>query len=134
MLRQHLADQVSLDVGQPPLDAVVVEGQLLVIEPKQVQDGRIEIVQRVDVLDRLLPELVCDAVADAGYEIEVIAADGYSKTFTSAEVKRNNNMIIAFQRDGGPLPENQWPLRRVGPNLEKNQMVGQLATIKITIP
>jgi DMSO/TMAO reductase YedYZ molybdopterin-dependent catalytic subunit len=48
-----------------------------------------------------------DDVADAGYEIQVIAGDGYSQSFTSAEVKRNDNFIIAFLRDGEPLPENQ---------------------------
>ena len=72
-----------------------------------------------------------DAIADAGYDIEVIAADGYSKTFSSADIKRNDDYIISFRRDGDPLPENQWPLRLVGPNLTKGEMVGQVTTIKL---
>lgn len=75
-----------------------------------------------------------DAVADVGYEVEVIAADGYSKTFTSEEVRRNNDMIIAFRCDEEPLEEGVWPLRLVGSNLTKGQMVSQIATIKLVLP
>ncbi|MFA5317605.1 MAG: hypothetical protein WC369_09315 [Dehalococcoidales bacterium] len=75
-----------------------------------------------------------DTVADAGYEVQVITVDGYTQTFTSAEVKRNNHLIVAFQRDGGPLPGYQWPLRLVGPKLDNSQMVGQIATIKVILP
>jgi DMSO/TMAO reductase YedYZ molybdopterin-dependent catalytic subunit len=75
-----------------------------------------------------------DAMADAGYEVQVIAADDYSQTFTSDEIKRNNDFIISYRRDGDPLPENQWPLRLVGPNLTKGQMVGQVTTIKVILP
>jgi hypothetical protein len=37
-------------------------------------------------------------------------------------------------RDGEEMPENQWPLRFVGSNLSKGQMVGALASIKIIFP
>jgi DMSO/TMAO reductase YedYZ molybdopterin-dependent catalytic subunit len=75
-----------------------------------------------------------DALAIAGYEVNVIAADEYSKTFTSEEVKRNNDMIVAFRVDGGPLPEERWPLRLVGPELTKGQMVSQIVTIEVVFP
>ena len=75
-----------------------------------------------------------DDLAGSGYEVIVTAADGYSKTFTSELVKRNNNMIIAFMRDGSPLPENQYPLRLVGPDLTKGEMVGQLVSIEVVLP
>jgi len=75
-----------------------------------------------------------DAVADAGYEVQVIAADGYSKTFTSAEVKRNDDMIVAFRCDGEPIEEDKWPLRLVGPDLTKGQMVSQIVTMKVVLP
>jgi DMSO/TMAO reductase YedYZ molybdopterin-dependent catalytic subunit len=75
-----------------------------------------------------------DDLADSGYEVIVSAADGYSKTFSSELVKRNNNMIIAFMRDGEPLPENQYPLRLVGPELTKGEMVGQVACIEVVLP
>lgn len=72
-----------------------------------------------------------DELAAQGYQVEVIAADGYSKTFASADLARNDNWIIAYMRDGEVLPENQWPLRLVGADLSKGQMVGQVVTIKI---
>ncbi len=53
-LRQDLVDDIAFDVCQSPLDAVVHVGQTLMIEPEQVQDGRIEIVERPNVLDRFL--------------------------------------------------------------------------------
>jgi DMSO/TMAO reductase YedYZ molybdopterin-dependent catalytic subunit len=43
-------------------------------------------------------------------------------------------MIIAFMRDGSPLPENQYPLRLVGPELTKGEMVGQIVCIEIVLP
>ena len=55
---------MAVDVGQPALDAVVVEGQPLVIEAEQVQDRGVEVVDRRDVLDGLVAELVGRAVAE----------------------------------------------------------------------
>jgi hypothetical protein len=75
-----------------------------------------------------------DDLADAGYEVQIISADGYTVSLTSAEVKRNDALIISYKRDGDPLPENQWPLRLVGGTLTKAQMVGQIATIKLVFP
>jgi hypothetical protein len=72
-----------------------------------------------------------DAIADAGYEVQLIAVDGYTLKLTSAEVKRNDALIISYKRDGDPLPENQWPLRLVGATLQKSQMIGQIVTIKL---
>lgn len=72
-----------------------------------------------------------DELAAQGYQVEIIAADGYSKTFASADIARNDGWIIAYMRDGEELPENQWPLRLVGVDLTSGQMVGQVITIKI---
>jgi DMSO/TMAO reductase YedYZ molybdopterin-dependent catalytic subunit len=72
-----------------------------------------------------------DALADKGYTVQLTAADGATLRLTSAEVKRNDNLIVAFQRDGEPLPTNQWPLRLVGSGLEKSKMLGQITDIKV---
>ena len=74
------------------------------------------------------------ALADSGYEVKVTALDEYSTTFTSAEIKRNNDIIVAYKLNGEPLPEKCWPLRLVGPGLQGNQMVGQIARIEIILP
>lgn len=74
------------------------------------------------------------AAAEKGYEVHLIAADGFTIKLTSQEVAKNNALILAYKRDGNPLPENQWPLRLVGATLEKGQMIGQIVTIKIVFP
>jgi hypothetical protein len=91
--------------------------------------GRID-----DPTDTHKGDAFSDELADKGYSVQIIAKDGFTLELTSAEVKRNNALIVAYERDGGPLPENQWPLRLVGSTLEKSQMVGQIATIKIVFP
>ena len=58
-------DHVAVHVGQPALDAVVVVAQPLVVEAEQVQDRGVQVVDRADVLDRLVAELVGRAVAEA---------------------------------------------------------------------
>ncbi len=72
-----------------------------------------------------------DEVADAGYEVQLIAADEYTVKLGSAEVKRNDDLIVAYKVNGTPLPEKNWPLRLVGPGLDKQNQVGQIQTIKL---
>jgi hypothetical protein len=75
-----------------------------------------------------------DAVADQGYAVHVRASDGTVQELTSAQVKRNDSLIVAYKRDGSPLPDNQWPLRLVGGTLQKSQMIGQITKIKLVLP
>lgn len=70
-----------------------------------------------------------DDLADAGYVVEVIAQDGYSATFDSARVKRNDNLIVAYLVNGNPLPDKDFPLRLVGSDVQKKEGVGQIAKI-----
>src|ERR1044072_8119776 len=49
-------NHVSVNISEAAIDAIVVEGQLLVIEAKQVQDGRVEVGNGDFVL--------CDKIAD----------------------------------------------------------------------
>ena len=72
-----------------------------------------------------------DALADAGYSVEIIASDGYTVTMESACVKRNDNIIVAITANGNPLPEKYYPLRLVGSDLAKNEMTGAITTIKV---
>ncbi len=74
-----------------------------------------------------------DALADGGYSVDVIAADGYTVTFDSARIKRNNNILVAFKVNNNPLDEKYFPLRLVGSDLQKNEMAGQITTIKVLI-
>ena len=75
-----------------------------------------------------------DELAEAGYEINVVAADGYSVTFDSQMVARDDDILVAYQLDEQALPEDSWPLRLVGPNLEGRQSVGAIETIEVVLP
>jgi DMSO/TMAO reductase YedYZ molybdopterin-dependent catalytic subunit len=75
-----------------------------------------------------------DELAAAGYEVKVTAADGYSVSFDSATIARNDDILIAYLLDDEPLPEKHWPLRLVGPELEKSQWVSTITTIEIVLP
>ncbi len=71
-----------------------------------------------------------DGFAVAGYDIKIIASDGYSKTFASADVARNDNMIIANMLNGEELSDS-YPLRLVGPDLSGGQKVGMITEIQL---
>ncbi len=86
-----------------------------------------------DASDTHKGDAFSDAVADKGYAVHVRASDGTVQEFTAAQVKRNNALIVAYKRDGSPLPDNQWPLRLVGSTLQKSQMVGQITKIKLEL-
>jgi hypothetical protein len=72
-----------------------------------------------------------DAKAALGYAVQVIAFDGYSKTFASADVARNDNMIIANKLNGVELSSDRYPLRLVGPGLTSGQKVSQIQEIQL---
>lgn len=59
-----------------------------------------------------------DVLASAGYDVRVIGADGYSYTFPSQDVARNDNFILADELNGAPLPPEKYPLKLVDPEFE----------------
>src|SRR5262245_49840268 len=75
-LRQDFADDVAVDVGQPALDAVVVDAQPLVVEAEEVQNGRVEVVDCRDVFDCLVAELVGRTVAEWDFDAGAGEPDG----------------------------------------------------------
>ncbi|NLE76871.1 MAG: molybdopterin-dependent oxidoreductase [Chloroflexi bacterium] len=73
-----------------------------------------------------------DQLAALGYQVKVIAADGYSYTFGIADVARNSSIIVANTLNGQPLPESRYPLRLVGSALVSGgQRVGQIVRIEL---
>lgn len=84
-----------------------------------------------------------ETLADAGYNVTVIdygpdgikgTDDDFSATFHSSFVKRNNNIIVADELNGAPLPKDgdkpPWPLKLVGSALTSNkQKVGSIDEI-----
>jgi hypothetical protein len=72
-----------------------------------------------------------DALAQAGYDIEVSASDGYTRTFRSEDVSRSSGYIVANKINGDPLSDH-YPLRLVGSALTSGQdRVGQIASINL---
>jgi hypothetical protein len=70
-----------------------------------------------------------DALAEAGYSIEVVAADGYRATIESSLFHRNDAVIVANQVDGAALLEDEFPLRLVGEGLTGGQKVSQVIAL-----
>ena len=75
-----------------------------------------------------------DALADQGYEVHVANSNGDMVVFTSKEVKRNDNIIIAYEIDGQPLPSTQWPLALVGNAVDQQHQIGMISKIKLVFP
>jgi hypothetical protein len=73
-------------------------------------------------------------LAKAGYDVSVVAADGYSTTVWSDDADRNHDWVVAMLVDDMPLDEKNFPLRFVGEGLEKKQMVGAIASVELTLP
>ncbi len=75
-----------------------------------------------------------DALADKGYVVYLIASDGSTVSFTSAEVKRNNNFIVAYLFNGQPLSNILWPLALVGNGVDQQHQIGMITAIKLIFP
>lgn len=72
-----------------------------------------------------------DELSESGYSVDVIAADGYTVIFDAARLNRNDNILVAYKVNENQLPEEYFPLRLVGDDLAKNEMVGRIAEIRV---
>lgn len=84
---------------------------------------------RVDDEDVHSDEAYNDALADAGYEIDLVSVDGYTVTFNSKDITRDDGIIVAYLVNGNPLNTEDFPLRLVGENLTGKQQIGAIARI-----
>jgi DMSO/TMAO reductase YedYZ molybdopterin-dependent catalytic subunit len=92
------------------------------------------LVGEVDDSDSHTENAFNHTLADAGYTVDVIGGDGFTVTLDSQTIKEDNDTLVAFMVNDGELPEKYYPLRLVGPDLQKNQMVGQITKILVDIP
>ncbi|MDX9898976.1 MAG: molybdopterin-dependent oxidoreductase [Spirochaetia bacterium] len=51
-----------------------------------------------------------DSAANAGYMIDLSAADGYKVSVSSKDITRNSDIIVAMYKDGDKLPDSEAPL------------------------
>jgi len=75
-----------------------------------------------------------DGLAQLGYTIDIVAADGYTISFDSKRVRYNNNLILVHQMDDKPLEEKYFPIRLVGSDVTKKEMIGQITAITLHLP
>jgi DMSO/TMAO reductase YedYZ molybdopterin-dependent catalytic subunit len=70
-----------------------------------------------------------EALAKAGYKVDVVAKDGFIASLDSAPLARQNEVLVASLVNDNPLPEGYFPLRLVGSSLKKKEMVGAISKI-----
>lgn len=73
------------------------------------------------------------ALAQAGYTIDLIAKDGYTVSLDSKVVDGNQNILVAYTMNDNPLNDKDFPLKLVGPDLDKKQSIGGIAKIVLHI-
>ena len=73
-------------------------------------------------------------LAKAGYDVRIVAADGFETIVWSDDADRNHDWVVAMLVDDAPLEEKNFPLKFVGAGLEKKQMVGGIALIELLVP
>lgn len=74
-----------------------------------------------------------EALALAGYKIDVVAKDGYTVSLDSAPLARQNDVLVASLVNDNPLPEQHAPLRLVGASLQKSALVGAISEIILNV-
>ena len=72
-------------------------------------------------------------LAQKGYTVQVISADGYTVEFNSKDVAYNDGIFLAHLANDKPLDADSGPLHfGSGPNLpDKKHMVKQVKEIKL---
>ena len=70
-------------------------------------------------------------LAEEGYTVTIVASDGYTLELNSTFILQNENILVSDLLDDAALPEKYWPLRLVGSDLEKSQMIRNIAEIRI---
>jgi len=92
------------------------------------------LVGEVDDADRHSDYAFNEELAQTGYTVDVVAADGYSVSFDSLSIQQDGKFLVAYLLNASELPEEHYPLRLVGPDLENKQMVSQIVKIIVHVP
>ena len=92
------------------------------------------LVGRVDDENEHEDDAFNDDLVQEGYEVKIIAKDGYSRTLAISDIARKNDIIVAYKLNGEFLPEDYWPLRLVGEGLTGKDKVSQIKEISLIYP
>jgi hypothetical protein len=74
------------------------------------------------------------ALADEGYSVDLISADGETVTLDSQSIKQDDQVIVAHLVNEDELPEMYYPLRLVGASVQPDQMLAQITKIVVNVP
>ena len=113
-LREKLVDDVAVHIGQSSLDAVVVVGELSVIDPQEVQCGGMEVVAERGS-DGGEAEVVTGAVGSPALDATASQPDPSGLLPDPTTRWRTSSKMVA------PLPRPRRPrnMRRFSRNLER---------------
>ncbi|MGI6575593.1 MAG: S-layer homology domain-containing protein [bacterium] len=87
----------------------------------------------VDDDDQHSDNAFSNELAEAGYQVVLTAADGYSVSIDSGDIIRNKNYIVANTLNGAPILESSgdWPLRLVGPAVSGSTSIGGIIKMEL---
>jgi hypothetical protein len=74
------------------------------------------------------------ALADTGYTIDIVSANGATVTLDSKAIEEDNQVIVAHMVNDAELPEMYYPLRLVGKSVPSDQMLGKISKIMVNVP
>ena len=74
-----------------------------------------------------------DELANQGYIITVISADGHTATFDSRVIARNDSIIVAYKVDGQLLSVDKGPLKLVGLELKGGDQIEDVIEIHLDL-
>ena len=74
------------------------------------------------------------AVWDKGFEVHLANSNGDIVMYSAQDVRKNDNLIIAYEVDGQPLPSTEWPLTLVGSAVDSQHQISMITKIKLVFP
>ena len=90
------------------------------------------LVSYVDDADTMGP--LNAAVWDKGFDVHLANTNGDIVMYSSQDVRKNDNLIVAYEMDGQPLPSTEWPLALVGSAVDSQHQIGMIMKIKLIFP
>ena len=97
---------MAVDVGEAALDAVVVKGELFVVEAEEVEHRGVQVMEGMDVFGCLESELIGGTMADAGFDA------GTEDSRFGACCEASGQSINCISGSGTLRNTNRYTLRR----------------------
>jgi hypothetical protein len=133
----QLAGATTVNITQAEFEALAAANPASYTDADGTWTG-VALWRLIALVDDGDPATFNDALASSGYSANLIGSDAYNKSIASATLARNDNVVVANQLNGAPLPMTNpagtkvwYPLRSVGSALTSGQKVGGLVKIEL---